>query len=155
MHVKVNWKLKNPGEREREREREEVVGSKEKPAASLLAQKAFNFCFLRSIIPTKKDAISLSLSLSLSKLFLLFLSFLILFFQNAGNYELGAGCFNFSRILRAFWTYTYFITLFYTTINNVKCLIIYIYIYCHQKIIFYFYQKNVFFIIILLHMRHV
>ena len=50
-----------------EREREEVVGSKEKPAASLLAQKAFNFCFLRSIIPTKKDAISLSLSLSLSK----------------------------------------------------------------------------------------
>ena len=60
---------------------------------------------------------------------MLFLSFLILFFQNAGNFELGAGCFNFSRILRAFWTYTYFITLFYTTINNVKCLIIYIYIY--------------------------
>ena len=51
--------------REREREREEAVGSKEKPAASLLAQKAFSFCFLRSIIPTKKDAIFLSLSLSL------------------------------------------------------------------------------------------
>ena len=49
---------------ERERERKEAVGSKEKPAASLLAQKAFNFCFLRSIIPTKKDAIFLSLSLS-------------------------------------------------------------------------------------------
>ena len=61
MHVKVNWKLKNPGVRERERK--EVVGSKEKPAASLLAQKAFNFCFLRSIIPTRKDAIFLSLSL--------------------------------------------------------------------------------------------
>ena len=61
MRVKVNWKLKNPGERERE----EAVGSKEKPVASLLAQKAFSFCFLRSIIPTKKDAIFLSLSLSL------------------------------------------------------------------------------------------
>ena len=60
MRVKVNWKLKNPGERERERE--EAVGSKEKPVASLLAQKAFSFCFLRSIIPTKKDAIFLSLS---------------------------------------------------------------------------------------------
>ena len=68
MRVKVNWKLKNLGEREREREREreESVGSKEKPIASLLAQKAFSFCFLRSIIPTKKDAIFLSLSLSLS-----------------------------------------------------------------------------------------
>ena len=50
---------------ERERERGEAVGSKEKPVASLLAQKAFSFCFLRSIIPTKKDAIFLSLSLSL------------------------------------------------------------------------------------------
>ena len=49
-----------------ERERKEAVGSKEKPAASLLAQKAFSFCFLRSIIPTKKDAIFLSISLSLS-----------------------------------------------------------------------------------------
>ena len=47
---------------ERERERKEAVGSKEKPAASLLTQKAFSFCFLRSIRPTKKDAIFLSLS---------------------------------------------------------------------------------------------
>ena len=56
-----SWKIQV-----RERERKEAVGSKEKPAASLLTQKAFSFCFLRSIIPTKKDAIFLSVCLSLS-----------------------------------------------------------------------------------------
>ena len=149
MHVKVNWKLKNPGEREREKR---LLDQKKNQLPLCLPKKLLIFVFSDRLYQQRK-MLSFSLSLSLSKLFLLFLSFLILFFQNAGNYELGAGCFNFSRILRAFWTYTYFITLFYTTINNVKCLIIYIYIYCHQKIIFY--QKNVFFIIILLHMRHV
>ena len=58
----------------RERGRKEAVGSKEKPAASLLAQKAFSFCFLRSIIPTKKDAIFLSLCLSLKTVFAISLS---------------------------------------------------------------------------------